>query len=81
MKLRIPIFIFVLGVVSGIVQMINNNYSTTKTGSYIQSILFFLIIGLTVFICERSGLNDKKVDFLVGLSLIAFGILIDLITL
>ncbi|MEC0243652.1 hypothetical protein P4H66_27970 [Paenibacillus dokdonensis] len=81
MKLRIPIFIFTLGILSGIVQMINNKYTFSKTESYIESILFFLVIGLTVLVCERSGVNDKKTKLAFGLSLIAAGIIFDLITI
>lgn len=80
MKLRIPIFIFVLGVVSGIVQLINNNFTLSKTESYIETILFFLILGLVVSTCERIGMNDKRVNLYTGISLIAAGIIIDLIT-
>ncbi|MFC5471604.1 hypothetical protein ACFPPD_23290 [Cohnella suwonensis] len=80
MKLRIPVFIFVVGVLSGIVQLINNQYTISKNGSYIESLLFFLIIGVTVFICERAGINDRKVNLVFGISFIAAGLIIDLIT-
>ncbi|NGM83781.1 hypothetical protein G5B47_15270 [Paenibacillus sp. 7124] len=81
MKLRIPIFIFALGVVSGIVQLINNNFTLSKTESYIEIILFFLILGVAVSTCERIGMNDKRVNLYTGISLIAAGINIDLFLL
>lgn len=81
MKLRIPIFILILGIVTGVTQIINKNTTPSKIESYIGSILFFLIIGKAVFISERSGLNDKKVNLFAGLSVIVVGIIFDLVTL
>lgn len=80
MRLRIPIFIFTLGTLSGLVQLINHKYTFSKTESYIESILFFLIIGVTLFICERSGINNKNVNLAFGLFLLVAGVSIDLIT-
>jgi len=42
MKLRIPIFMFVLGVLSGVVQWFNNKVTFSKTESYIES--FYRIV-------------------------------------
>ncbi|SET94247.1 hypothetical protein [Paenibacillus sp. NFR01] len=80
MKLRILIFIFALGILSGIVQLINNKYSFSKTETYFESILFFLIVGLTMLVCERSGVNDKKAHLVFGIILIFAGIFFDLVT-
>lgn len=81
MKLRIPIYILILGIVTGVTQIINKNTTPSKIESYIGSILFFLIIGIAVFISERSRLNDKKVNLFAGLSVIVVGIIFDLVTL
>ncbi|WP_178381919.1 hypothetical protein [Paenibacillus sp. P32E] len=60
--------------------MVNSKYILSKTESNIESILFFFIIGATLFICERSGINNKKVNLAFGLFLLAAGVIIDLIT-
>ena len=80
MRLRIPIFIFTLGTLSGIVQLIQNKYTFSKTESYVESVMFFLIIGVIIYICERTGINYKKVNLSLGLLLIVAGFIIDLIT-
>jgi Na+-translocating ferredoxin:NAD+ oxidoreductase RnfE subunit len=80
MKLRIPIFLLVLGVASGIVQLLSSNYSYSSTESRVVTIGFFLVIGITVFIAESSGLNEKKVNLLSAPALIVIGVLFDIIT-
>jgi hypothetical protein len=79
MRLRVPIFILVVGILSGIVQLINNKYVFTKVESYIESIVFFSIITVIVFICERSGINERRVNIAFGLFILAAGVIVDLI--
>jgi uncharacterized ion transporter superfamily protein YfcC len=69
-----------MGTASGIVQTINNKFTLIKTQNYIVTILFFLFVGGIVFIAERTGLGDKRVNKIIGLLLIGIGIVIDLIT-
>jgi hypothetical protein len=49
-----------------------------KIESYIAAILFLLIPGVTVLICERLGFNDKKFNLTFGIALVAAGIIVDL---
>lgn len=77
-KLRIPVFLFLLGLASGIVQLIN---LASQNQNLINNVCFFIFIGLLVYISEKSGLNDKKVNPLVAFAIIIIGIGIDLITI
>ncbi|MGI8385384.1 hypothetical protein [Robertmurraya sp. P23] len=71
-KLRIPLFLFVLGTVSGLAQKypINTSY-------FIRSTLFIGLIGIIFTIFEKTKLNKKKVHFIIGIGLIILGFLID----
>ena len=79
-KLRIPMFLLTLGVASGIIQIINYEYTLSKTQNYISTILFFLMVGGSALITERLGIGEKKVNVIIGLFLICIGIGTDLIT-
>lgn len=80
MKLRIPIFLLTLGITSGIVQTITNNYSLTNAQDAIITILFFVVVGGVTLLVERTGVGDKRVNIIFGLIWIGIGVVIDVMS-
>ncbi|GBG11885.1 putative hypothetical protein [Paenibacillus agaridevorans] len=74
-KLRIPLFLFLMGFASGVVQLMN-----LTSLDYIITVCFFAFMGLSIYICEKIGLNEKKVNPLIAFAIIIIGIGIDLFT-
>lgn len=76
MKLRIPLIIFTLGLISGITQQFPQIY-LLQQNFFIYNLQFFLMIGLVIFALEKCGINEKKVHVMLGVIIIICGILID----
>lgn len=72
-KLRIPLFLFVVALVSSFIQLIDISNPST--------ILFYTTIGLIFSLLEKTGINDKKVHILFGLLIIIIGIVADYISM
>ncbi|PEL14450.1 hypothetical protein CN601_00060 [Bacillus sp. AFS017336] len=75
-KLRIPLFLFVLGTISGLFQKFPE-ILLVNTSYYIRSAVFIGLIVIIITIFEKTQINDKKVHFTIGIVLIFLGILID----
>ncbi|MCH1627714.1 hypothetical protein [Fredinandcohnia quinoae] len=75
-KVRIPLLLFVLGTISGLVQKLPEIFQV-DISYFLRNIVFIGLIGIIVTILEMTKVNEKKVHFTVGLGLIILGILID----
>ncbi|MFA9556664.1 hypothetical protein ACERII_05105 [Evansella sp. AB-rgal1] len=75
-KLRIPLIMGVMGVVSGLVQKFPNLF-LVNTSYFISSAIFFGLIGIIITIFEKTGMNEKKVHFIIGVGIILFSIIFD----
>lgn len=75
-RLRIPLFIIVLGTVSGLVQKFPEMF-LVETSYFIRSAVFICLIGIIFTILEKTKINEKKIHFTVGICLIFMGVLID----
>lgn len=77
-KLRIPMIIFVCGVLSGVFQYWQ---PVITVGNYILDSLFFIVpVGIIIYILEKTEVNDKKVPAMIGILLIVSGFLADYLT-
>ncbi|WP_077247889.1 hypothetical protein [Bacillus sp. FJAT-27225] len=77
-KMRIPLFIFVLGTLSGIVQMFPN-ILLANTTYFIRSVVFIGILTILFMLFEKTKINEMNVHISEGLALIGLGFLIDFI--
>ncbi|MCT4475879.1 hypothetical protein QRD90_09055 [Peribacillus frigoritolerans] len=75
-KLRIPLFLFVMGVTSGLYQKFPNLF-LVNTSYFIRSVVYIGLIGIIFTILENSKVNEKKVHIIIGMALICSGILFD----
>ncbi|MFD2046563.1 hypothetical protein ACFSTA_20090 [Ornithinibacillus salinisoli] len=75
-KLRIPLILGIIGVISGIIQKIPNLF-LVNTSSFIRSAVFIGLIGIIFTILEKTDVNEKKVHFTIGVGIILFGIIFD----
>lgn len=75
-KLRIPLFLFVLGIISGLIQEFPEIF-LVNTSYFIRSAVFIGLIVLIFTIFEKTKINEKKVHFTLGVVLILLGIQID----
>ncbi|WP_223702120.1 hypothetical protein [Sutcliffiella deserti] len=75
-KLRIPMMLFILGLVSGIYQYFPN-LMIFKEYYLLNSIQYLASIGVPIYFLEKTEMNEKKVNLLIGIALIFSGLLID----
>ncbi|SDP46630.1 hypothetical protein SAMN05216565_103179 [Litchfieldia salsa] len=75
-KLRIPLILGVIGVVSGLVQKFPNLF-LVNSSYLISSALFIGLIGIIFTILEKTDLNERKVHFTIGVGIILFGYTFD----
>ncbi|WP_226682565.1 hypothetical protein [Sutcliffiella horikoshii] len=75
-KLRVPLLLGGIGVVSGLVQKFPNLFLINTTTLF-SSAVFIGLIGIIFTILEKSNVNDKKVHFTIGVAIIIFGIIFD----
>ncbi|SFG20308.1 hypothetical protein [Sporolactobacillus nakayamae] len=75
-KLRIPLFLFVIGIVSGLHQKFPELF-LVHTNYFIRSAVFIGLIGIIFTILERTRINEKKVHFIIGILLICTGYAFD----
>lgn len=77
-KLRVPLFLFVLGTISGLVQLFPESF-LVNTSYFIRSAVFIGLIGIIFTIFEKTKINEKKIHFTMGTGLIFLGVLFDYI--
>ena len=78
-KLRIPLFLFFLGVLSGLQQKFSS-FFLVNTSDFIRNIVFIGLIGIVFAILESAKINEKKVHFTIGIGIILLGFLFDYLT-
>jgi len=72
-KLRIPLILFVFGMISAIYQFF----------PFTQKLPWFIyigIIGIVIWFLEKTGINEKKMHFSIVVILIVIGLFSDYIT-
>lgn len=75
-KLRIPLFLFVLGTISSLIQKFPDIF-LGNTSYFIRSAVFIGLIGIIFTTFEKTKINKKRIHFTIGIGLIFLGILID----
>ncbi|MFC3039681.1 hypothetical protein ACFOGI_05400 [Virgibacillus xinjiangensis] len=75
-KLRIPLLLGVIGVISGFVQKLPNP-SFVNIPYFIRSAVFIGLIGIIFTILEKTDVNNRKIHFTIGVAIIVFGIIFD----
>jgi hypothetical protein len=75
-KLRIPLFLFILGTISGLVQKFPEIF-LVNISYFIRSAVFIGLIGIIFTILEKTKINEKKIHFIMGIGFIFLGVLID----
>jgi len=75
-KLRIPLLLFVLGTISGLIQQFPE-FFLVNTTYFIRSAVFIGLIGIIFIIFEKTRINEKQVHFTIGIVLILLGVQID----
>nr|WP_304217017.1 hypothetical protein [Fredinandcohnia onubensis] len=77
-KLRIPMMLFIFGLVAGIYQY-NPNIIFLKENFILNSMQYFLLVGIPIYVLEKTGINEKPVHFGIGITLILSGLFVDYI--
>jgi hypothetical protein len=75
-KARIPLFLLTLGSMSGLAQWFPELF-LAHAGYSIHSTFFLGVIGAIVMILEKTKINEKKIHFSLGISLILLGFVLD----
>jgi arginine exporter protein ArgO len=76
LKLRIPLYVFLLGTVSGIYQYFHEQINNGNT-TFLYGLIFYILLGIAVFILEKTEFIKRIVNPLIGIVIIALGFLID----
>lgn len=75
-KLRIPLLLGVIGVISGFVQKFPALF-LVDTSYFLRNAVFIGSIVLIFLILEKTDVNDKKVHSTIGVGMILSGITFD----
>jgi hypothetical protein len=75
-KLRIPMFILVLGFISGIYQLYPN-IIVFQENYLLESIQYIGTLLIIIYLLEKTEVNEKKVYYLIGIAIIIVGFLFD----
>lgn len=70
-KLRIPVYLFALGLVSGAFQLAAHNYQNAS--SLTQNLIFFLVIGFVLYTIEKTKISQKESHLALGVLLVLIG--------
>jgi predicted transporter len=75
-KMRIPLFLFVLGIISGLGQKFPEIF-LVNTSYFIRNAVFIGLIGIIFASLERTTINERKIHFTIGIGLIFLGVFFD----
>ena len=75
-RLRIPLFLFGMGLISAFVQRYPN-FFFIEYSSFIGSAIFIGLLILVYKFFEVTKINDKRIHFLKGIGLIVLGVFVD----
>ncbi|MCO7174978.1 hypothetical protein ACFP7A_04085 [Sporolactobacillus kofuensis] len=75
-KLRIPLLLVTLGILSGLYQRFPNVF-LVNTNYFVRSAMFIGIVTAIFLIVEKTKVNERKVHFVVALVLIGLGYIVD----
>lgn len=78
-KLRIPMIIFVFGLISGIYQLYPD-IALFQENDLLSSIQYIGTLGILIYLLEKSEVNERKVHFVIGIAIIFAGFLFDYLT-
>ncbi len=81
MKLRVPLIFLVLCVFAGLAQLFKNIFFIFPNNNILSSIQYLFLVGIVIFIFEKTKLSEKKANFFVCLILILMGSLIAYFTI
>jgi hypothetical protein len=76
-QLRIPIYIFLLGIFSGVYQIFHENVDTGN--SLVNGLLFYILIGVTIYFLEKTTIIKKEIHIIIAVLIVGMGIIIDLL--
>ncbi|RDW18692.1 hypothetical protein CWR48_10230 [Oceanobacillus arenosus] len=65
-KLRIPMMLFIFELVSGIHQFYADMF-IFKENNFLNSIQYLGALGIIFYILEKTGVHEKRVNFLIGI--------------
>lgn len=74
-KLRIPLLLMSLGIVSGVLEMFHKYINNVVYNS-----LFFIVIVLLYLVFEKSRINEKNMKLPYGVLLVIVGGVVDFLT-
>jgi hypothetical protein len=77
-KLRFPLFVFILGVSSGFLQSYYDSNDANSTSDFLLGIGFISFLLFIMYIFEKKGVSNKKIHFLYAFFLILLGFIFDL---
>lgn len=73
-KLRIPLFVLTLGIVSSIIDLMS------LQNTLIRTLIFYLFVLIVIYVSERTKIGDKDINVFVGLFIIIFALLVEYLT-
>lgn len=79
-RLSIPMFLFLLGVMSGLDHILPDNF-IVYTSYFVRRIVLIGLIGIIYGILEITNINEKKVHFTIGIGMILLGFSFDFLTM
>ena len=79
-KLRLPLMLAVFGIVAG---LFDGLFATLLTNaSYVErSASYLIVVGITIYLLEKTGINEKRAHVTISAAIILFGFVFEAIVL
>ena len=79
-KLRLPLMLAVFGIVAG---LFDGLFATLLTNaSYVErSASYLVVIGITIYLLEKTGINEKRAHVSISAAIILFGFIFEVFML
>ena len=79
-KLRLPLMLAVFGVVAGLFDGLSATLLTNA--SYVaRSASYLMIVGIIIYMSEKTGINEKRAHVSISVAMILFGFVFEAIML